>query len=80
MPIFIAKVKTVWSFTFVYFWDLECEESHFHLLKTLGIRGVKTLPHRRVNKNLSIRTTNNYYFFFFCCGAATQRGSWPPHS
>jgi len=18
--------------------------------------------------------------FFFCCGAATQRGSWPPHS
>ena len=19
-------------------------------------------------------------FFFFCCGAATQRGSWPPHS
>jgi len=20
------------------------------------------------------------YFFFFCCGAATQRGSWPPHS
>ena len=24
--------------------------------------------------NLSIKT------FFFCCGAATQRGSWPPHS
>ena len=21
-----------------------------------------------------------YTFFFFCCGAATQRGSWPPHS
>ena len=20
------------------------------------------------------------FFFFFCCGAATQRGSWPPHS
>ena len=24
---------------------------------------------------------NSYLFtFFFCCGAATQRGSWPPHS
>jgi len=21
-----------------------------------------------------------FFFFFFCCGAATQRGSWPPHS
>ena len=21
-----------------------------------------------------------YILFFFCCGAATQRGSWPPHS
>ena len=20
------------------------------------------------------------YLFIFCCGAATQRGSWPPHS
>ena len=22
----------------------------------------------------------DYPFHFFCCGAATQRGSWPPHS
>ena len=22
----------------------------------------------------------NHTIFFFCCGAATQRGSWPPHS
>jgi hypothetical protein len=22
----------------------------------------------------------NNIFFFFSCGAATQRGSWPPHS
>jgi hypothetical protein len=21
-----------------------------------------------------------FFFFFCCCGAATQRGSWPPHS
>ena len=21
-----------------------------------------------------------YFFVLFCCGAATQRGSWPPHS
>ena len=21
-----------------------------------------------------------YYYYYFFCGAATQRGSWPPHS
>ena len=23
---------------------------------------------------------SDLFFIFFCCGAATQRGSWPPHS
>ena len=29
---------------------------------------------------LPITHTHTHTLFFFCCGAATQRGSWPPHS
>jgi hypothetical protein len=46
MPIFSAKGKNVWSFTFVFFGGLECEDSHFHLVRRLGICGViPRLPH-----------------------------------
>jgi len=32
------------------------------------------------SSNNSSSNNNNNIIIFFCCGAATQRGSWPPHS
>jgi hypothetical protein len=58
-------------------------------LKLEGIRLLSSeqnnyinLSHRFLFKSTAFVCCNLFIFLFFifCCGAATQRGSWPPHS
>ena len=36
--------------------------------------------HELICRAVKYESANDRFFFFFLCGAATQRGSWPPHS
>ena len=74
----------------------ECSASGEHIVKSgLSLKGNQTKKNEMSGKcgayKVSVgipegkNTTSKVYaeivfFFYFCCGAATQRGSWPPHS